>query len=75
MAKGMSDENLFSQYCAGATEFLEVLINRYSKELYGFLVKFLCDAALAQDVFQETFLQVHLSKHLPLFLFLCLLLK
>lgn len=63
MAKGMSDESLFSQYCGGATELLEVLINRYSKELYGFLARFLGDATLAQDVFQETFLQVHLSKH------------
>ena len=63
MAKGMSDESLFGQYCAGATELFEVLITRYSKELYGFLAKFLGDATLAQDVFQETFLQVHLSKH------------
>ncbi len=63
MAKGMSDESLFSQYCDGAVELLEVLINRYRQELYGFLAKFLGDATLAQDVFQETFLQVHLSKH------------
>ena len=63
MAKGMSDESLFSQYCQGAEELLEVLISRYRQELYGFLAKFLGDAALAQDVFQETFLQVHLSKH------------
>ncbi len=63
MAKGMSDESLFGQYCDGATELLEVLINRYRQELYGFLTKFVGDAALAQDVFQETFLQVHLSKH------------
>ena len=63
MAKGMSDESLFGQYCDGATELLEVLINRYRQELYAFLVKFVADATLAQDVFQETFLQVHLSKH------------
>jgi len=63
MAKGMSDESLFGQYCDGATELLEVLINRYRQELYAFLAKFLGDATLAQDVFQETFLQIHLSKH------------
>ena len=63
MPKGMSDESLFGQYCAGATELLEVLINRYRQELYAFLARFLGDHALAQDVFQETFLQVHLSKH------------
>lgn len=63
MKKGMSDESLFGQYCDGATELLEVLINRYRQQLYGFLAKFLGDATLAQDVFQETFLQIHLSKH------------
>ena len=62
MAQRISDESLFRQYCDGATELLEVLINRYKQELYGFLAKFLGDATLAQDVFQETFLQVHLSK-------------
>ncbi len=63
MAKGMTDESLFGQYCEGSSELLEVLINRYRQELYGFLAKFLSDATLAQDVFQETFLQIHLSKH------------
>ena len=63
MAKGMRDESLFGQYCDGASELLEVLINRYRQQLYGFLAKFLGDATLAQDVFQETFLQIHLSKH------------
>ncbi len=63
MAKNVSDESLFSQYCDGAGELLEVLINRYRQPLYGFLAKFLGDANLAEDVFQETFLQVHLSRH------------
>lgn len=63
MAQGISDESLFGQYCAGATELLEVLINRYRQELYAFLARFLGDGILAQDVFQETFLQIHLSKH------------
>ena len=62
MAQGISDESLFGQYCAGATELLEVLINRYRQELYAFLARFLGDGILAQDVFQETFLQIHLSK-------------
>ena len=63
MAKNMSDERLFSQYCDGVGELLEVLITRYRQPLYGFLAKFLGDASLADDVFQETFLQVHLSRH------------
>ncbi len=63
MAQGISDESLFGQYCAGATELLEALIERYRQELYAFLARFLGDQILAQDVFQETFLQVHLSKH------------
>ena len=34
---------------------------RYQRELYHFLVRFLGDRAAAEDVFQETFLQVHQS--------------
>ena len=37
------------------------LIHRYSNELLHFLTRFLGSRAAADDVFQETFLQVHLS--------------
>ena len=38
-----------------------VIVLRYQRELYHFLVRFLGDRAAAEDVFQETFLQVHQS--------------
>ncbi len=38
-----------------------VLIERYRLELYHFLARFLGDRAAADDVFQETFIQVHIS--------------
>jgi RNA polymerase sigma-70 factor (ECF subfamily) len=37
------------------------LVERYQRELFHFLVRFLGDRAAAEDVFQETFLQVHQS--------------
>ena len=37
------------------------MVERYQRELFHFLVRFLGDRASAEDVFQETFLQVHQS--------------
>jgi RNA polymerase sigma-70 factor (ECF subfamily) len=39
----------------------EELVRRYEKELYGYLRHYLGDAEMAEDVFQHTFLQVHLK--------------
>lgn len=57
-----SDEQLLAGYCKGESGNLEVLIFRHQQELNRFLVRFLNgDQAAADDVLQETFLQVHLS--------------
>ncbi len=56
-----SDESLLSDHLAGDAGALELLINRYRGELHGFLTRFLASATAADDVFQETFLQVHLA--------------
>jgi len=56
-----SDEQLLLRYTQGHAEAFEELVGRYRQELYQFLRRFVGDAALAEDVFQETFLQVHLS--------------
>ena len=40
---------------------LETLIRRYEKDLFYFLLRFVNDRAAADDLFQETFLQVHKS--------------
>lgn len=58
---GPSDEELLSAYRHGDREAFAELVRRYERELYHFLVRFLGDRAAAEDVFQETFLQVHQS--------------
>ena len=56
-----SDEQLLSDYRHGDKPSFARLVNRYQRELYHFLVRFLGNRASAEDVFQETFLQVHQS--------------
>lgn len=58
---GPGDEQLLAEYRAGDKGKFAVLVMRYQRELYHFLVRFLGDRAAAEDVFQETFLQVHQS--------------
>lgn len=58
---GRSDEQLMADYRIGDTGSFSKLVSRYERELYHFLVRFLGDRAAAEDVFQETFLQVHTS--------------
>jgi len=57
----VSDEDLLLRYTQGDTGAFETLVRRYRRELYHFLARFVGDPALAEDVFQEAFLQVHLS--------------
>jgi len=60
-----SDEQLLIEYQSteSSTVFSE-LVSRYERELYNYLRRFLSDAAMAEDVFQTTFLQVHLKRDL-----------
>ncbi len=61
----MSDEEMLLEYrLTGSQEIFEALVKRYERELYGYLRRFLGNAALAEDAFQNTFLQVHLKCHL-----------
>ena len=61
----ISDEDLFSRYrdSAAPDDFNE-LVRRYEKELFRYLTRYLGNPALAEDVFQNTFLQVHLKRGL-----------
>jgi RNA polymerase sigma-70 factor (ECF subfamily) len=52
---------LLGAYRAGRDEAFEALMQRYQRELLAFLTRFLGKRAAGEDVFQETFLQVHLS--------------
>lgn len=58
----MTDEQLLVEYCQSSAQpvFAE-LIKRYERELYNYLRRFLNNAAMAEDAFQATFLQVHLK--------------
>jgi RNA polymerase sigma-70 factor (ECF subfamily) len=56
-----TDEQLLADYRAGDRTSFSELVGRYQRELYHFLVRFLGNRAAAEDVFQETFLQVHQS--------------
>lgn len=61
----LSDEELLSRYRdEGRTEDFEELVHRYERELFRYLARYLGDASLADDVFQNTFLQVHLKRGL-----------
>lgn len=54
-----SDEELMAQFCLGQTEVFGALVKRYERELYGYLYRYLGDRNLADDVFQNTFLQLY----------------
>jgi RNA polymerase sigma-70 factor (ECF subfamily) len=56
-----SDEQLILAYRAGDRSSFAALVSRYERELFHFLVRFMGDRAAAEDVFQETFLQIHQS--------------
>src|SRR5687768_15612435 len=56
-----TDEQLLGDYRAGDKQSFATLVARYQRELFHFLVRFLGDRAAAEDVFQETFLQIHQS--------------
>ncbi len=53
-----TDESLLLRLQAGDNAGMEVLVRRYERELYGYLRRYLGDADLAADVFQNTFVQV-----------------
>lgn len=57
-----SDECLFIEFTSGREQSLLDLIQRYEKKLYYFLYRYLGDSHKAEDLFQETFLQI-LTKH------------
>jgi RNA polymerase sigma-70 factor (ECF subfamily) len=60
---GPTDEELIARFRHGddAAAF-ESLVHRYESELFSYLRRYLGNAEMAEDVFQATFLQVHLKK-------------
>lgn len=56
-----TDENLLARLRDGEREAFGPLVRRYERELFGYLRRYLGDDDLADDVFQNTFLQVFLK--------------
>jgi RNA polymerase sigma-70 factor, ECF subfamily len=54
-----SDEDLLARLSNGQKEAFAVLVRRYERELFGYLRRYLGDSDLAEDVFQNTFLQLY----------------
>jgi RNA polymerase sigma-70 factor (ECF subfamily) len=60
---GISDEELLRRCCVdGDPAAFESLVHRYEVELFNYLRRYLGNAEMAEDVFQATFLQVHLKR-------------
>ena len=56
-----SDEQLLEDYRKGDVEAFRLLISRHHDDLLRFLIRLTGDRQAADDVFQEAFLQVHIS--------------
>lgn len=61
MHESEKDEVLMASYQQGDVSALESLVRRYADPLLGFLVRMTSNRAQAEDLFQETFLRVHLK--------------
>ncbi len=55
------DEELLAEHLAGNPVAFEALVARYAQDLYSFFQRFVGNRAAADDLVQETFLQVHLA--------------
>lgn len=62
-ATEIADEELIRRFQVdGDRDAFEALVCRYERELFGYLRRYLHDAEMAEDVFQATFLRVHLKR-------------
>ena len=57
----LADERLVERYREGLDEAFTILVKRYQQELFHFLVRFTSNRSSAEEVFQETFLQIYQS--------------
>ena len=62
LPENWSDEELILGYQSeGDRRAFDELVHRYERELYNYLRRYVGDDQVAEDVFQQTFLQVHLK--------------
>ncbi len=58
----LTDEQLLLRYREhGDRDLFTQLVQRYERELFNYLHRYLGDAGMAEDAFQATFLQIHLK--------------
>ena len=57
----LPDEQLMKLHQVGNQQAFDELVSRYHRELYHYLARLVNNRAAAEDIFQETFLQVHVS--------------
>lgn len=63
VASPLTDEEILLRYRrTGNRELFAQLVQRYERELYNYLRRYLGNAETAEDAFQATFLQVHLKR-------------
>jgi RNA polymerase sigma-70 factor (ECF subfamily) len=57
----ISDSMLLHRHLEGDSEAFGALMRRHEQELMAFLTRFMGNRAMAEDAFQEAFLQLHIS--------------
>lgn len=57
-ASNFSDQELIEQSIAGNQKSLELLINRYRRKVFTYILLVVGDRQLAEDIFQDTFIKV-----------------
>ena len=55
--KSHSDEELVKLYVQGNNEAFDALLSRYNTKVYNYIYGFVHNEALAEDLFQETFIK------------------
>jgi RNA polymerase sigma-70 factor (ECF subfamily) len=60
----LSDEELMRRYQGGDETAFEEIYARYSKKIYGFLMRRLANPDTSAELFQETFLRLHRGRSL-----------
>lgn len=55
----LADEQLIREFVTGSVASFELLVRRHSQEVLNFVQRFTADSVAAEDVVQETFLQVY----------------
>lgn len=58
----LNDAELLGRYAQGQEAAFRELVKRYKNGLYAFLKRFLNQQDLVEDVFQDTFLQLYISR-------------